>query len=63
LKATTNAGAEPLQSGDSAQGGENFVQLGKQIAKEEKIPLGAAYKKLARERPELHRAYKDSLGV
>jgi len=58
-------GADPLQSGDSAgEGdGENFVSLGKKMAKEEKIPLGQAYKKLAAEKPELYQAYKQSLGL
>lgn len=63
LAAKTNAGPEPIQSGDSASGGESFVALGKKLAKEEGIPLGAAYKKLARQRPELHKAYKASLGL
>jgi len=63
LKAKDNQGPDPLASGDSNDGGENFVQRGKQIAKEEKIPLGSAYSKLARERPELHVAYKASLGL
>jgi len=60
-----SSGTDPLQSGDSANagGGENFVALGKKMAKEEKIPLGQAYKKLAREKPELHAAYKKSLGL
>jgi len=59
------AGADPLKSVDSAgEGdGDNFVTLGKKMAKEEKIPLGQAYKKLAREQPELHKAYKESLGL
>jgi len=58
-------GADPLQSGDSAgEGdGENFVSLGKKMAKEEKIPLGQAYKKLAAEKPEIYQAYKQSLGL
>jgi signal peptide peptidase SppA len=63
LNAKANAGAAPLESGDSANDGENFVTLGKQMSKDEKIPLGLAYKKLARERPELHKAYKASLGL
>ena len=60
-----NSGADPLQSGDSASAGdgENFLALGKKMAKEEKIPLGQAYKKLAKEQPELHKAYKESLGL
>jgi signal peptide peptidase SppA len=60
-----NIGADPLKSVDStaAADGENFVSLGKKMAKEEKIPLGQAYKKLAKERPELHKAYKQSLGL
>ena len=59
-------GEEPLNSGDSAGGdgpGENFVTLGKKMAKEEKIPLGQAYKKLAADQPGLHKAYKQSLGL
>jgi len=57
-------GAEPLQSGDSASsGGANFIALGKQMAKEQKIPLGQAYKILAKEQPDLHAAYKQSLGL
>lgn len=63
LNAKTNPGVAPLVSGDSADGGEDFITLGKQMARDEKIPLGAAYKKLAKERPELHRAYKQSLGL
>jgi ClpP class serine protease len=63
LKSRDNKGAAPLASGDSADSGENFIAIGKQIARDEKIPLGLAYKKLARERPELHRAYKQSLGL
>lgn len=63
LKAKAGAGADPIASGDSAASGENFLTLGKQMAKEENIPLGLAYKKLARQRPELHKAYKQSLGV
>jgi len=60
-----NSGEDPLQSGDSAgEGdGENFVSLGKKMAKEEKIPLGQAYKKLAAEKPEIYQAYKQSLGL
>jgi len=57
-------GPEPLNSGDSASdGGANFLSLGRQMAKDEKIPLGAAFKKLAKEQPDLHAAYKQSLGV
>jgi hypothetical protein len=57
-------GVEPLQSGDSASsGGVNFIALGKQMAKEQKIPLGQAYKLLAKEQPDLHAAYKQSLGL
>ncbi len=63
-KEKESQGAAPLQSGDSAvAGGENFVQLGKQMAKEQSIPLGQAYKNLAKERPELYAAYKASLGL
>jgi len=60
-----NSGVDPLKSGDSASDGdeENFVALGKKMAKEEKIPLGQAYKKLAAEKPELYQAYKQSLGL
>jgi signal peptide peptidase SppA len=58
-------GADALATGDSAGDGdgEDFITLGKKKAKEEGIPLGQAYKKLAKERPELHKAYKQSLGL
>jgi len=57
-------GPEPIKSGDSASdGGAGFLTLGRQMAKDEKIPLGAAFKKLAKEQPDLHAAYKQSLGV
>lgn len=57
-------GPDPLKSGDSASdGGANFLSLGRQMAKDEKIPLGAAFKKLAKEQPDLHAAYKQSLGL
>jgi len=57
-------GPEPLNSGDSASdGGANFLSLGRQMAKDEKIPLGAAFKKLAKEQPDLHATYKQSLGL
>jgi signal peptide peptidase SppA len=64
-KEKKSSGTDPLNSGDSqaAGGGENFIQLGKQMAKEQGIPLGQAYKKLAKDRPELHAAYKASLGL
>ena len=56
-------GEEPLKSGNSADVGLDFIAQGKQIAKDEKIPLGMAYKKLAKQNPELHAAYKQSLGL
>jgi len=55
---------DPLKSGDSVSaGGESFLTLGKQMAKDEKIPVGAAYKKLAKDQPDLYEAYKQSLGI
>jgi len=58
-------GPEPLRSGDSASagGGGSFLSMGKQMARDEKIPLGAAYKKLAKEQPDVYVEYKQSLAV
>lgn len=65
IDAKEKAGAEPLKSGDSnSQGsGLNFIAEGKKMAKELNIPLGQAYKKLAKEQPELHAEYRRSIGV
>jgi signal peptide peptidase SppA len=57
-----STGAPPLQnsaSGDSQ--GRDFIATAKETAKAEGIKLGDAFKKVAREQPELYRAYKESL--
>jgi len=64
LKEKETEGASAIESGDSSEGeSKNFVEAGKKLAKEEKIPLGQAYKKLAKENPELYKSYKASLSL
>jgi len=60
-------GADPLLSGDSnnSEAGENWLDEGKKLAKEQKIPLGRAYQLLAatEKGKALYAAYKQSLGL
>lgn len=65
IDAKEAAGEEPIKSGDSKSQGEgsSFIAEGKKMAKDLNIPLGQAYKKLAKEQPELHAEYRRSIGV
>jgi ClpP class serine protease len=57
-------GAEPLT--ENGEGGEKIVdfnEAAKALAKEEKIALGDAYKKIARQQPELYQSYRESIGL
>ena len=55
-------GAEPLENSGSGDGSTgDFVSAAKELAKAENIKLGDAFKKVAREQPELYAAYKSSL--
>ena len=57
-------GAKAISTGDTDNEGQNnFVSAAKELAKAEKIKLGEAYKRVAREQPELYQAHITSLGL
>jgi len=50
-------GAAPVPHGAPAAAARDFLETGREIAREEGISLTAAMRRLAREQPELHRAF------
>ena len=58
------AGAPPISNEDNDNEGQvSFVEAAKELAKTEKIKLGEAYKRVAREQPELYQAHIAGLGL
>jgi len=62
--AAVTAGAKAVETEDTdSEGRVNFVTAAKELAKAEKIKLGEAYKRVAREQPELYQAHIAGLGL
>jgi len=59
---TTGAAAISTGDTDGEETGD-FIKAGKELAKAEKIKLGDAYKRVAREQPELYQAHIAGLGL
>lgn len=59
---TTGAKAISTEDTDD-EGQNNFVTAAKELAKTKKIKLGDAYKRIAREQPELYEAHMAKLGL
>lgn len=57
LSAPKQDGTEPVKFGSPAETESDFVSLAKARASEKNIPIHRAMSELAREKPELHRAY------
>jgi ClpP class serine protease len=58
------AGAKAIATDGSDDAGQgNFISTAKELAKAEGIKLGAAYKRIAREQPELYQAHIGGLGL
>jgi signal peptide peptidase SppA len=61
-KANKTKGASPLENSGSGDGqGGGFIAAAKELAEAKGIKLGDAFKKVAREQPELYAAHKNSL--
>ncbi|HUU32197.1 MAG TPA: S49 family peptidase [Phycisphaerae bacterium] len=60
---TLSEGADPVPAGKSPEdaAGEDFLTRARSMAKEEKSTVSAAMRKLAREEPDLYKAYQDKL--
>lgn len=59
-KAKAGQGAQPVEFNESAEGGEDFMAVAKTRAKEEKIPIREALRKVAQERPDLYISFVEA---